>query len=149
MDLVRLLAYDHWANRETARVLRQAAPPQAASVFAHLVAINELWLTRVVGGEVGSAWPNWSLNLATDRLDIAFENWSPILGGLGIGDSIRTFNYRNSMGEECTSSYVEVALELFSHGAHHRGQIALLLRQAGIEPPSSTDFIPALREARF
>jgi uncharacterized damage-inducible protein DinB len=114
-----------------------------------LVAINELWLRRVAGGEVGSAWPDWSVDLATNRLDIAFENWSVILCGVDIGDSARTFDYRNRRGKNCTSSYVDVVLEVVSHGAHHRGQIALLLRQAGMEPPSSTDFMPALREARF
>ena len=149
MDLVRVLAFDHWANRETVRALRQSSMPRAVAVFAHVVAINELWLSRVVGGNVESAWPDWSVDLAASRLATAFENWSAILGGLGAGGPTRTFDYRNRMGEKCTNSYLEVALELLSHGAHHRGQISLLLRQAGIEPPPSTDFVPALRAGRF
>jgi uncharacterized damage-inducible protein DinB len=57
--------------------------------------------------------------------------------------------YKNTKGEKCVNTYIEVVLELISHGAHHRGQIELLLRQAGLEPPISTDFIPALRAGRF
>ena len=85
MDLLRLLAFDHWANKETARALHPVILPRAVAALAHMVAINELWLSRVVGGEVASAWPDWSVNLAANRLAVAFEKWSAILGALAPG----------------------------------------------------------------
>src|SRR5262249_3041010 len=42
-DLLRLLRYDYWENTETLRsVSKGVVPPQAISVFTHLVAIYEL-----------------------------------------------------------------------------------------------------------
>jgi hypothetical protein len=60
--------------------------PRAVAALAHVVSINELWLSRVVGGEVASAWPDWSVNLAANRLAVAFEKWSSILRGVGTGE---------------------------------------------------------------
>jgi DinB family len=48
-----------------------------------------------------------------------------------------------------TNSPEEVMVEIICHSAHHRGQVALLLRQNGSEPAVSTDFIPALRTGNF
>ena len=72
-----------------------------------------------------------------------FDEWRTALRG-----PEETFAYRSGKGELCGNTWTEVVLELLAHGAHHRGQIAVLLRQAGIEPPVSTDLIPALRLLR-
>jgi uncharacterized damage-inducible protein DinB len=55
--------------------------------------------------------------------------------------------YVSSDGESRCNLFSEVLQEVLLHGAHHRGQIALVLRMKGFEPPRSTDFIPALRTA--
>jgi len=57
--------------------------------------------------------------------------------------------YNRSSGSECVNSFDEIIQEVALHGAHHRGQIALLLRIEGVNPPASTDFIPALRDKRM
>ena len=97
-----------------------SAPREAALRFAHVVAIHEFWLASI---------------------------------GLALPARIRTMSRRlrtrTAPDFSSYNSYWEVVLELLSHGAHWRGQIALLLRQAGCEPPKSTDFIPALRAANF
>ena len=150
IDLVRLLAYDYWANGESLRSLRQpGVPQQAFFVFAHIVAIQQFWLARVAGQKEGDPWPELDLNTAAQRLSDAFHQWSIVIGGAQEGDHDSTFTYTAGSGRTSTSSYADVVLELICHGAHHRGQIALLLRQANCDPPKSTDFIPALRDSNF
>ena len=40
--------------------------------------------------------------------------------------------------------YWQVVLHLVNHGSYHRGQVATMLRQAGIKPPG-TDLISYYR----
>lgn len=54
-------------------------------------------------------------------------------------------SYRSSQGTPFQTSVGDILMHLASHGAYHRGQIALLLRQAGAEP-LNTDFITFVRE---
>ena len=46
--------------------------------------------------------------------------------------------YRNSRGERFERSLHDVLDHVANHGTHHRGQIVLLLRQAGSQLPSPT-----------
>jgi hypothetical protein len=93
--------------------------------------------------------PITAIACSEGRLAGAFDRWTSRCGSLAAGRWDGRFQYPSGHGQAFSSSIYEVVVELLSHGAHHRGQIALLLRQGGHEPPASTDFIPALRSARF
>jgi len=47
------------------------------------------------------------------------------------------FTFRNSAGTEWTMPYWQAALHVVNHGSYHRGQLATMLRQAGIVPPAT------------
>ena len=64
-------------------------------------------------------------------------------GGTAAGsadDLAGTVAYRNSKGERFEQGLNEVLDHVANHGTHHRGQIVLLLPQAGFAPPV-TDLI--------
>ncbi|MFL5508025.1 MAG: DinB family protein, partial [Gemmatimonadaceae bacterium] len=48
--------------------------------------------------------------------------------------------YKNSAGEQFTSSVENILTHVFMHGSYHRGQVASLVR-AGGDTPSPTDYI--------
>ena len=148
MDLERALRFDNWANLETLATLkkRQRAS-RAVDILAHTVAVSQLWLSRATGTpRPSSMWPRWTLIATEAQLHSCFAGWKNCLNA---GHPGRSFDYVNSKGEPCSNTPEEVIVEIISHSAHHRGQVALLLRQNGSEPAVSTDFIPALRAGNF
>lgn len=53
--------------------------------------------------------------------------------------------YTNSKGNSFTTALEDVIFHALNHETHHRGQIALVLRESGVAPPA-TDYIFFLRE---
>jgi uncharacterized damage-inducible protein DinB len=148
MDLQRAPRFDNWANLETLTTLKIGdSPSQGIDVLAHIVTVSQLWLSRVAGTPCPpSMWPRWELTTIEAQLDSCFARWKNYLGAGHLG---ATFYYANSRDEACSNTPEEVIIELICHSAHHRGQVALLLRQNGSEPAASTDFIRALRYGNF
>ena len=60
----------------------------------------------------------------------------------GFDDKIE---YRSSEGEAWSSRVEDVLTHVLTHSAYHRGQAALEMRAAGLEP-AYTDFIHAVRK---
>jgi uncharacterized damage-inducible protein DinB len=146
-SLAKRFAYDVWANLQYADALTQAgnnAPPKAAELLAHAAAASRLWLQRIHGEKTGEVWPRRSpAESASEFKDLA-EGWRTLLSG---GDDVlgRQVSYQNSKGEPWMSTVAEICEHVVIHGAYHRGQIALKLREAGIAPPY-TDYIHAVRQ---
>ncbi|MCX7648962.1 MAG: hypothetical protein N2050_00225, partial [Flavobacteriales bacterium] len=49
-------------------------------------------------------------------------------------------HYKNLQGASCRNIFSDIVLHVCNHGTHHRAQMALLMRQAGFQPPAS-DYI--------
>ena len=89
---------------------------------ADLSALGQAW------PELHQAWIDWSRSVST-------EDWSkPLI-------------LRNSQGQEFPLPHWQLVLHLVNHGSYHRGQVATMLRQAGIKPPG-TDLIAYYRTPR-
>jgi uncharacterized damage-inducible protein DinB len=58
----------------------------------------------------------------------------------------RAITYRNSAGDEYTSTLEDILTHVSLHGAYHRGQIAASVRAAG-DTPTATDYIAFARGA--
>lgn len=145
--LTRLFTYDDWANRESLASLRAAAepPPRALRWMAHIVAVERLWLGRLLGDtERVVTWPDLTLDECAAGLDELRGRWRDYLAGLtpeGLG---RPVSYVNTQGDTWTNTAGDILLQTVTHSGYHRGQIAAELRAAG-ETPVLTDFIHAVR----
>jgi uncharacterized damage-inducible protein DinB len=58
----------------------------------------------------------------------------------------KPITYRNSAGDQFTSTIEDILTHVAMHGSYHRGQIAASLR-AGGDSPSPTDYIAFVRGA--
>ena len=156
-----LFAYDHWANDcmfEAALGLSEqqqqqtiaSSFPSVASTLAHIVGAEWVWLRRWIG-ESPTSFPEWVTNprCAAVRaiLTTVEQERDEFLARLSDDDLQRSVSYRTLGGQEFCDPLGGLMKHVVNHSTYHRGQVATLLRQFGVKPPS-TDLIAFLRSAR-
>jgi len=140
----RMFAYDHWANRECLSVPN--VPPNVLRLIAHILSAEKLWLERLrQQPQSVRVWPSSTLPDCIYLADEMFSAWNQYLNELPPEELGRTIDYRNSKGEPWSSRVEDVLTHVLFHSAYHRGQIALEMRSAGLQPVS-TDFIHGVRQ---
>ena len=146
--LSNLYAHMSWAHDElVAELRREAADAETMRLFAHIVAAEHLWLTRIDGVKARVAvWPSLSLD---EVIALEAENRARFTELLRRPDDARQqrIRYRNSAGNEFENSVLEILTHVAMHGHYHRGQIARAMRAAGREPVY-TDYIGFIRKGR-
>ena len=149
MNHIRSLI-DHmaWADEKVLESLRDPAVPQrAVDLYAHVLGVEHRWLTRLEQRTPAVAvWPALTLD---ECEQLARENREALRAYVErlTSTALRaTIHYRNSAGDEFDGAVEDILLHVAMHGSYHRGQVALLVRDAGAEP-QPTDFIAFMRGA--
>jgi len=135
---------DARASASIAAMPESAERDRAVSLFAHIVAIEHAWHARFEQRTVEHPqWPAWSLETASALAASSAAGLHAIAADSE--DLHATITYRNRAGEEGHNTLWEILMHVVLHGTHHRGQIALLVREGG-GVPASTDLSTYLRE---
>lgn len=149
-QLRRLLRYDAWASsriRDALGALDAAAfetesGERALALYAHMYGSRRMWLGRIEGTADAAlnTWPLLSLP-DTDTLRAEMESrWSALLAGLDEAELARAVSYTTQAGAPGQQTLGDILTHAVLHSMHHRGQIALLVRELGGEPPQN-DFV--------
>jgi uncharacterized damage-inducible protein DinB len=154
-ELVRMFAYDHWANRECLAAMQAAGlvsgdivSRDAAGRMAHILSAQKLWLERILEqAQSMPVWPDSTINDCMMMADGVASAWQDYLTRAGTSEGFlgEKVEYRNTRGEPWSSRVEDVLLHVLFHSSYHRGQIALQMRAAGHQP-AYTDFIHAVRQ---
>jgi len=143
-----MFRYELWANRRTLAAI-EAAEDRGPTVrlFAHIVAAQEAWLTRLRGADSSAIaiWPARTLEECKAALEGMNAEIEAYLAGLEEASLSIPVTYSNQTGRSFSHTPLDILTHLGLHSQHHRGQVALQLRQLGQEP-AVTDFIAYLRE---
>lgn len=143
-----MFRYELWANRRTLASI-EAAQDRGSTVrlFAHIVAAQEVWLTRLLGSSSDGVpiWPTRTVAECKDALEAMNARIESYLADLDEEALNARITYSNQTGRTFEHMPLDILTHLGLHSQHHRGQIALQLRQLGQEP-AVTDFIAYLRE---
>ena len=141
--------YEHvaWADRLVLESLRSAHSvlKRDLDLYAHILGSEHVWLSRIMGTTAKVAvWPSLTLD---ECRRLATENaaaFADLISKLKEGGRGTPITYRNSTGDQYTSTVEDILTHVSLHGAYHRGQIAASLRAAG-DTPSPTDYIAFAR----
>jgi uncharacterized damage-inducible protein DinB len=146
---VRQFSYNGWANRETLACLKRltSSSPQALRFFAHILAAERLWQTRLrqISTDGFVVWPNWDVERCADELTHVTSHWESWINNLTAEMLLQSIQYTNSRGEAWENTVTDVLTHVIIHSGYHRGQIAAAIRSSGSEP-TYTDYIAAVRQ---
>jgi uncharacterized damage-inducible protein DinB len=147
--LTRQFSYNGWANRETLACLKRltSPAPQALRFFAHILASEQLWQTRLrqISTEGFVVWYDWDVERCADELTLVTSLWKSYLGNLTAEMLLQSIPYTNSRGEAWQNTITDMLTHVIIHSGYHRGQIAAAIRASGGEP-TYTDYIAAVRQ---
>jgi uncharacterized damage-inducible protein DinB len=146
---VRLFEHLAWADAKVLESLRAAHSvlKKDMDLYAHVLGSEHVWLSRINGTTTQFAvWPSLTLDEG-ERLGRANASaYQKLASELTPETSKRPITYRNSAGDQFTSTLEDILTHVSMHGAYHRGQIAASLRAAG-DTPIPTDYIAFVRGA--
>jgi uncharacterized damage-inducible protein DinB len=150
--LARLFDHMAWADanaRDALRAMPAGSPERARAteIYAHVAGAEHVWLARLAGRSADHAvWPPLDLEAAARLAAETARELGEIVARLDAGGLAREVEYTNSVGRSFRSRADDILIHVATHGAYHRGQIALLTRQGGGQP-ASTDYIAFVRGA--
>jgi uncharacterized damage-inducible protein DinB len=145
--LKRLFAHLAWADDRALASLRQAGSPPARAIdlYAHVLGAEHVWLSRLQGRTPAYAvWPRLNLDQCATLTLETRNGLTEFVSSLAPSDLAQEIAYTNSAGAAFRSRVDDVLTQIVTHGCYHRGQIALLVREAG-EEPQATDYIAFVR----
>ena len=157
--LRRQFAYDEWANREVLNAIRAAGAKDSGNsagvnkrslqLMSHILAAELVWLERLKQQPQSlPVWPEPDLAQCEAQAAKLGGQWMEFLDLITAGDVSQSISYKNSKGEQWTSTIVDVLTHVVIHSAYHRGQIASHMRASG-QTPAYTDFIHGVRQELF
>lgn len=141
--------YQHlaWADERVLQSLRaaQSAVKRGLELYAHILGSEHNWLSRIQGNAPTLAiWPNLTLDECERVQKENAGAFNALVSSLTPELLQKPITYRNSAGDQFTSTLEDILTHACLHGAYHRGQIAALIRAAG-DTPSPTDYIAFTR----
>jgi len=140
--------YNAWANRRAATMLEALSEAQQVRplrLLSHLLRAETVWLGRLQGTADAalSLWETDALGVCRERITTntaAFE----AVSSLTAADLNTTVSYTTTQGTPYQTPVRDILSHVFNHSTHHRGQISLLVREAG-HTPLPLDYIAYVR----
>jgi uncharacterized damage-inducible protein DinB len=122
---------------------------RAISILGHIAAARGIWLYRLGATPAAPTvmFPEHLLLADVARqLDGIQRLWGDYLAKLTDETLEQTFEYQSLDAGWFRNRIEEILTQLYGHSLYHRGQIAILVKQAGGKP-AATDFVYWCRES--
>ena len=139
MDILRLVEQSEWANLQWVEFVYAQPDPavRPRELLAHIVVSERVWFDRIAGQQ--NTTTGFSVLSEAELVRGFRENTATYrrLIGSRLDDVV---DFRRASGEEYHASVLDILIHLFTHGHHHRGQLAAHYARSGVQYPN-TDHI--------
>lgn len=139
---LKLYKYNAWSNERVLQCLKnqKVVDERILTLMGHIVAAQFLWLHRIKGLPAPNVklWGTYTLDQLLAMVPEAGQQWLEFVESTDNFD--RELTYNNYLNEPYKNNVENIMIHLVNHSSYHRAQIAMLLRQKGLEPVN-TDFI--------
>lgn len=165
-EVRHLFAYTEWANARVLGAVENLAPEELLrdvrishrsilGTLLHIAGADWMWLERWHGNSpMGhNVWAGWtpddarSLQQVREKWETVVSRRNAYLDSISDADLDREFSYRRFSGEAYSLPLGYQMQHVVNHATLHRGQIVGMIRQLGIEPPT-TDLLFYVMESR-
>jgi uncharacterized damage-inducible protein DinB len=162
-DITHLFDYTKWANDRAMDAaaalpdenLRRNVGISHGSIFGtllHMAGAEWIWLERWNGRSPAKAqaWSSWTpescadLETLKDRWNDVIDRRVELISGLDEERLNAELAYKLLNGDPSSMRLIDQMQHVVNHATLHRGQVVGMIRQLGIEPPS-TDLLFYLR----
>ncbi len=159
-QLIRLVRYNCWANGKICNFIHEAGEEAADTTFIssfstirktlyHIWDAELVWLKRLNQQDI-EKWPpsgsfTGSLDQGIFELLQNSEAFARYIEQLEEASLMKSISYKNTSGKEFQNRVCDMITHCMNHSTYHRGQLVILLRQAGYTEVSSTDYITFCR----
>ncbi len=134
-----MLDYEMRANRAMLDAMEAAVSPpeRAVAFFAHILAARELWIKRLRHESTDGfdPFPAWTLAEQRARMEKIDATWKELTAQFDWARIEEPVEYTDTRGGRWRTRLYDALSNLVTHSAYHRGQIAILLRHFGADPP--------------
>ncbi|MPT32965.1 MAG: damage-inducible protein DinB [Chryseobacterium sp.] len=107
------------------------------SLLNHILNAQQIWNSRII---IGSSFGVWQINPDEKLLEINQSNFKNSIKILNERNLDEIIVYKNSKGDDFQNSIQGILFHFINHSTYHRGQLVMLMKQAGLEP-INTDYI--------
>lgn len=113
-------------------------PDETVTMMCHILNAQQIWNCRIQGKPF--AITPFSKHPVEKLHEVNSVESTVSLSIAELEDPARIVNYATLTGIPYQNAVQDILLHIVNHATYHRGQIAMQLKQAGLQPPV-TDFI--------
>jgi uncharacterized damage-inducible protein DinB len=144
-QLVDWFQWNNAANQSFINLFQNntKAPKRSFEIFSHIINEHEIWLNRIctVDNPVVLSWEIENVNRFAFRNSIVHKITDTFLSSESYGqDFAWSFHYIDQRGLPVATNLKDVYFQILTYSEFHRGQLAKLLSENGIEPPVTDYF---------
>jgi uncharacterized damage-inducible protein DinB len=144
----QLWRYSNWANDRVLAAFDQNGgqmPASALRLLSHIANAQSTWVSRLAGVKppVG-IWDEHDLARCKQLLEETSQGLRIALARYGDNLDV-SVAYTSSRGQSFENTVFDILAQVFNHATYHRAQIAMIMRQHGLEPVN-TDYIIFARQ---
>lgn len=141
-EMVEWFKWNDAANRSFIHSFQERQlPEKCVQIFNNIIDEHELWINRICAVDIAPRQAKNGSTHLSRRNAMMFDLTQGLLSSESYGSDFNwQFSYKRQDGKTHQCSLGEVYFHILTFSEYHRGQVAELLKENGIAPPS-TDYL--------